>query len=52
MSSFDKMVDMAKESYVQVMGEDTWNNLTDQQKHDVVMIMWTDFGKAVEEGIK
>lgn len=45
--SFDKMVDIAKEAYIKVMGAEKWNSLTDQEKHDAVMFIWKDFGKAL-----
>lgn len=42
------MVDIAKEAYIKVMGAEKWNSLTDQEKHDAVMFIWKDFGKALD----
>lgn len=38
----DKMIDMIVKSYITVMGEEKWNSLTDEQKHDVVMTIAKD----------
>lgn len=38
----DKMIDMIVKSYITVMGEEKWNSLSDEQKHDVVMTIATD----------
>lgn len=47
MSNVDKMIEMAKEAYIKVYGAENWNGLTDQKKHDAVMLIWKDFAKAV-----
>ena len=39
MSGFDKMVEMMKAAYIQVMGIEKWNSLTDQEKHDAIMMI-------------
>lgn len=36
------MIDMIVKSYVTIMGEEKWNSLSDEQKHDVVMTIATD----------
>jgi len=41
----EKMVNMAAEAYISVMGREKWESLTDKQKHDAVMIIWKDFEK-------
>lgn len=46
-TEFNKMIDMAAEAYKTVYGVEKWNNLTDKQKHDAVMTIWVDFGKAL-----
>jgi TRAP-type C4-dicarboxylate transport system substrate-binding protein len=38
----DKMVDMIVKSYITVMGEEKWNSLTDEQKHDAIMTIAKD----------
>lgn len=38
----DKMIDMIIKSYITVMGEEKWNSLTDEQKHDVIMTIAKD----------
>ena len=48
MNAVDKMIDMAKAAYIQVYGFEKWNGFTDQQKHDVIMMMWSDFEKAYD----
>lgn len=35
----NKIIEMIKEAYVNVMGVEKWNGLTDQEKHDVIMTM-------------
>ena len=36
------MIDMIVKSYITIMGEEKWNSLTDEQKHDVVMTIAKD----------
>ena len=43
----EKMIQMVKEAYINVYGVDKWSNMTDAQKHDVVMILWYDIGKSM-----
>lgn len=38
----EKMIDMIKEAYVEVMGIEKWNSLTDSEKHDAIMIICKD----------
>ena len=38
----DKMIDMIVKSYITVMGEEKWDSLSDEQKHDVVMVIAKD----------
>lgn len=44
----DKMIDMIVKSYITVMGEEKWDSLSDEQKHDVVMIIATDALKRIK----
>lgn len=46
MTNTEKMIDMITEAYIEVMGIEKWNGLTDQEKHDVVMIIARDLMKA------
>lgn len=48
MNAVDKMIDMAATAYIKVYGFEKWNSLTDQQKHDVVMILLNDLSKALD----
>lgn len=43
-----KVVNMVIDAYISVMGEDKWNSLTEQQQHDVIMILIKDMIKAVD----
>lgn len=43
----EKMIQMAEKAYIAVMGEGKWNGLTDDQKHDVVMMLWYSMGKSM-----
>lgn len=45
MTNFD-LIEMAKEAYISVMGYEKWQSLTNQQKHDAIMCIIVDFGKA------
>lgn len=47
MAQADKMIDMIASAYITVYGKDKWDSLTDQQKHDVVMIITRDMLKAI-----
>lgn len=42
-----KMIQMAKEAYITVMGENKWNSMTDDQKHDAIMLVWYSMGKSM-----
>ena len=42
MNQVDKMIDMIASAYISVYGAAKWNSLTDQQKHDAVMIIACD----------
>lgn len=46
MTNTDKMINMITEAYIKVMGADKWNSLTDDEKHDAVMIIAKDLMKA------
>ena len=37
-----KIVEMIIEAYIMVMGLEKWNSLTEQQQHDVIMIIVKD----------
>ena len=41
------MIEMIRTAYIQTMGIDKWNSLTDKEKHDVVMILVNDMSKAL-----
>ena len=34
-----KIIRMAEKSYISVMGEEKWKSLSEQQKHDAVMMI-------------
>jgi hypothetical protein len=42
MENTNKMIDMIAEAYIKVYGEIKWNSLTDNQKHEAVMIIAKD----------
>ena len=48
MKNWETMVDMIASAYISTMGIDKWNSLTDEQKHDAVMIIAKDLDKAVK----
>lgn len=43
-----EMIDMIKEAYIKVMGQEKWESLTDEQKHDAVMIIARDLNNAIK----
>ena len=43
---FEMFIESARKAYIEVMGEEKWNSLTDQEKHDAVMFMAKDMAKA------
>ncbi len=43
-----KTVNMIKNAYIKVMGTEKWNSLTDEQKHDVIMIIVRDLNRALD----
>ena len=43
-----RIIDMAAEAYISVMGIEKWYSLTAQQKHDAVMIMLRDLNSALD----
>lgn len=44
------IVDAIIEAYIAVMGEAKWNSLTEQEQHDVIMIIVKDANKALNPG--
>lgn len=44
----EQIISAIEAAYIQVMGADKWNALTDQQKHDVVMILVKDLAEALD----
>ena len=38
----EKMVEMIKKAYIEVMGIEKWDSLSDDEKHDVIMIICKD----------
>ena len=47
MKNWEKMVDTIAKAYIEVMGIEKWNSLTDEQKHDAVMILARDLDKVI-----
>lgn len=48
MSKNEKMVvNMVIDSYVNVMGVEKWDSLTEEQQHDAIMAIVMDFGKTI-----
>lgn len=43
----EKMVNMIAKAYIEVMGVEKWNSLTDKEKHDVVMIIVKDLNNRI-----
>lgn len=41
------MVKKIENAYITVMGQEKWDGLTEQQKHDVVMLITKDMLKAL-----
>ncbi len=48
----NKMIDLIKEAYVNVMGIEKWNSLTDEQKHDAIMTIAVDFNKSLDKALE
>lgn len=42
-------INLIKNAYIKVMGAEKWASLTDDEKHDVVMILAKDLIKAAEQ---
>jgi hypothetical protein len=41
-----KIINSIVEAYIKVMGQSKWDGLSDQQKHDVIMMIVNDMLKA------
>ena len=44
----DFIIEACKAAYISTMGGEKWESLTDQQKHDAVMLMVKDFNKMLD----
>lgn len=44
----ENLIETMEAAYIQVMGIEKWESLTDAQKHDVIMILVKDSLKALE----
>ena len=42
-----RMANRIAGAYIQVMGQEKWDSLTEQEQHDVIMILAKDMLKAV-----
>lgn len=45
----NRIIEMIKEAYINVMGVEKWNGLTDKDKHDVIMTITKDFNELLEQ---
>ena len=45
---FEMFIETAKNAYISVMGEEKWMNLTNIEKHDVVMALAKGMSAALE----
>ena len=36
---FEMFIETAKNAYIGIMGEEKWNSLTNEEKHDAVMML-------------
>lgn len=36
---FEMFIETAKNAYIKIMGEEKWASLTDNEKHDAIMIL-------------
>lgn len=43
---FDMFIETAKNAYIEIMGEEKWISLTDNEKHDAVMLLAKGMAKA------
>lgn len=48
MANIDKMVEMMKAAYIEIMGVEKWNSLTEKEQHDAIMFMVKDATKALD----
>ena len=48
MKTFEETVNTIRAAYIDTMGLEKWNSLTDEQKHDVIMITAKDILKALD----
>lgn len=44
---FDYFIESASKVYIEVMGIEKWNSLTDTEKHDAVMMIANDMTKVL-----
>ena len=42
-----EMIKMIEKAYIEAMGIEKWNSLTDKEKHDAVMIIAADAARAL-----
>ena len=36
---FEMFIETAKNAYIEIMGKEKWNSLTNEEKHDAVMML-------------
>ena len=44
----ERIIDMLRDAYIDTYGPEKWVSLSDQQKHDVIMILTKDTLKALD----
>lgn len=47
-ANMEKIIDMMKTAYITEMGLEAWERLTDEQKHDAIMLMAKDSLRALD----
>ena len=43
---FNMFIEMARKSYIEIMGEEKWISLNDKEKHDAIMFLVNDIMNA------
>jgi hypothetical protein len=44
---FNLFIETAKKAYIEIMGAEKWNSLSDEEKHDAVMMLANGMNKVL-----
>lgn len=48
----EKIIKSVQDAYIEIMGQEAWDRMSNKEKHDLVMLMVTDLDKIIYKMIE